>query len=83
MRTQSYKKNQNFNKVKMVVSASNMLLINQIMNNGYSIIHFPLFSKYVNDKFDILIQNNSNIIVVDKILKRIYKDLKTAWKNIY
>lgn len=53
------------------------------MNNGYSIIHFPLFSKYVNDKFDILIQNNSNIVVVDKSLKRIYKDLKTAWKNIF
>lgn len=67
----------------MIISSSNLLLINQIMYNGYSIIQFPLFSKYVNDKFDILIQNNSNIVVVDKNLKRIYKDLKTAYKNIF
>jgi len=58
-----------------------MNMIKCIMKTKYSVHHFPLFSKYVNDNFDIIVQNNSSIVVVDKTLKRFYRDLKTAYSN--
>lgn len=57
-------------------------MIKSILNKKFAVVHFPLFSKYVNTKFDIIVQNNRSIIVVDKVLKRLYKDLKTAYVSV-
>jgi len=63
-------------------NAANMKSINYIMKHRFTLLHFPLFSKYVNERFDIIVQNNQTIVVVDKILNRIYMDLKTACLNL-
>lgn len=59
-----------------------MNMIEFILRHNFTIKHFPLFTKYINETFDIIAQNNRNIIVVNKKLNIYYKDLKTAYTNI-
>jgi len=65
------------------INQANTSMINEIMNNNYRIIEDGTFTKYVNNTFDIIVKNNSSIIVIDKREPTtFYKDLRTAHTNI-
>ena len=69
--------------MKFEVSIKNMNMIKNIMKTTFTIVSFPLFYKCVNDGYDIIVQNNNNIVVFDKIKNRFYIDLKTAHACIF
>jgi hypothetical protein len=64
------------------LNQGNQIMIVEIMKNQFTVSNFPNFRKYINDYFEIIVQNNKSIIVIDKILNRFYKDLKIAYANI-
>lgn len=70
--------------MKSQISARNLNMIKTIMNNNFDIYTYHIwgYDKYVNNTFDIIYQNNKSIIVIDKIKKRFYKDLRIAMTTI-
>lgn len=59
--------------------------INSIMEDMYTTTTFNGCIKYENDEFEIIVQNKSNIIVIDKRIDKnrvVYKDLATAYQKI-
>ena len=68
--------------ISVILSPTNLNMIRCIMKTKFNVFAFPTFSKYVNESFDIIVQNNQTIIVIDKVLNRFYKDLKTAYSTI-
>jgi hypothetical protein len=75
------------NKAIMVpINAANMIMIIEIMNGGgTNSMHEtrPKFMKYSNTRFDIIVQNNKSIVVIDKYNPvTVYSDLITAYIKI-
>ena len=64
------------------LNQGNQMMIVEILKNRFTVSDFPHFKKYINDYFEIIVQNNKSIVVIDKVLNRIYMDLKTAYANI-
>ena len=73
------------------INVSNHQMIMDIFDNDIATIKVeknPSFIKYINPHFDVVIKNNSSIIVIDKRkinidgIPIIYKDLKTAHTHI-
>lgn len=70
------------------INAVNHNMIMDIMGNLYEIENNQEFTKYANNFFDIVVKNNSSIIVIDKRdtytdgIPIVYKDLRIAHTNI-
>lgn len=72
------------------LSIGNNVMIFDILNNIKGITPLPINTNYGdgcghvgNTCYDIIFQNNKNIIVYDKILKRFYINLKVAHQSIF
>lgn len=63
------------------------MVMELLSGSPFEIIQTHTHSKYTNDFFDVIIKNNSSIIVVDKREKKgkqtFYRDLKLAYHNVF
>lgn len=62
------------------------MIMDILQGSRFKIEENPTHVKYVNQRYDIVIKNNTSIIVIDKRLANgcpvIYKDLRTAHNQI-
>lgn len=58
---------------------TNANMINYILGPGYFKDIQPNFIKYYNSKIEVFFENNKNIAVYDKLNKKFYCDLKSAY----
>lgn len=67
-----------------MINSTNYNMIMSIMDNKYNLVNEAYLTKFVNAKYEVIVKNNSSIVVVDKSRNTqvIYKDLKTAHNQI-
>lgn len=68
------------------LNIDNLGMVMEIMNKGgHDSTHESTkqYTKYSNSQFEIIVKNNSSIVVIDKRLPvKVYSDLRTAYMQI-
>lgn len=59
-----------------------MTMIRDILSSNFKQISFPEFQKFTDGKYEIMFENNRNIIVLDKMNNKMYLDLRYAHSTL-